>query len=267
MFIIIETNNNCYRNQHNKRLQKYVVFYCVDFWTIISLDGKNRYILNLSDIINLINQRGVNSLTRIYLVRHGETVWNAESRAQGSINIGLSDIGKVQAKVLAERMRSYSIDHIYASDLDRAYETAAVLGEIFDLKVQKYNDLREMSFGEWEGLTHEEIQLQYSHHYRVWRNSPHTAVIPKGEKLIEVQNRGLKAIYNIANKHKNQNTVIFSHGTIIKAVLLGILDMDLSNFYKIKQDNVSINRIDFKPYGPVVVSMNDTAHLERLYRR
>jgi len=205
-------------------------------------------------------------LTRLYLIRHGETVWNAESRAQGSKNVELSRVGRNQAKLLAKRMSKFPIDRIFASDLDRAYETAAELANVLSLKVEKIADLREMNFGVWEGLTNDEIKNQYHEHYTVWRNTPHTADIPNGERLIEVQKRGLKAIYNIVENYRNQNIVVVSHGTMIKTIILGILDIDLSNFYKIKQDNGSINIIDFKTYGPVVITLNDAAHLEKTYR-
>jgi len=202
-------------------------------------------------------------MTRLYLIRHGETVWNTESRAQGSKDIKLSEVGRMQAKLLANRLQHYPIDHIFSSDLTRAYETAIILGNSLGLVVEKIGNLREMSFGVWEGLTIEEIKNKYGSHYSVWRDKPSNANIPNGEMLLEVQKRGLKAIHHLINNYKDKNIAIISHGTIIKTILLGILDIDLSNFYKIKQDNTSLNIIDFKNYGPVINTLNDVAHLEK----
>ena len=205
-------------------------------------------------------------MTRLYLVRHGETIWNAESRAQGSRNVALSETGRQQAHLLAERIQHYAIDKIISSDLDRAYETGKILGETLGLEVEKLEALKEMNFGAWEGLTISEIQAKYSAHYTIWRNKPHDAEIPDGESLIRVQKRGLDSINRIVEDNANKNIVVVSHGTMIKAIILGILDIDLSYFYKIKQDNTSMNIIEYKSYGPVVVTLNDIAHLDKMVR-
>ncbi|WP_129597115.1 histidine phosphatase family protein [Anaerophilus nitritogenes] len=203
-------------------------------------------------------------MTRLYLVRHGQTKWNLEFRAQGSKNIELTEKGKLQASLLAEKMNKYKIDCIYSSNLDRAYETALTLGEKVGIPVSKIDDLREMSFGDWEGLTMNEIQKTYESHYTVWRDQPHQAQIPGGETLVDVQKRALEAVHDIIKENEGKNIVIVSHGVAIKSILLGIMDIDLSNFYKISLDNTCINIIDFKDYGPVLVSLNDTSHLENI---
>ncbi|MCT4604955.1 MAG: histidine phosphatase family protein [Marinisporobacter sp.] len=203
-------------------------------------------------------------MTKLYLVRHGQTKWNIESRAQGSKNVELTDEGRNQAILLAERMKNYRIDAIYSSDLDRAYETAKILGNTLNIEVKKIDGLREMSFGEWEGLTNEEIQKDYKEHYTVWRNDPHKANIPGGEKLLDVQKRGLAAIYRIVKENKNKNIIVVSHGVTIKSIILGVMDIDLSYFYKIRQDNTSMNLIEYKSYGPVLVTLNNTSHLENM---
>jgi len=201
---------------------------------------------------------------RLYIVRHGETQWNAESRAQGSMNVQLTENGINQARSLANRIQHYPIDVIYSSDLDRAYETAKIIGKKINLEVNILNELREMSFGKWEGLTMAEIQQKYRDHYIVWRSTPHQAKIPDGEKLLDVQTRSLKAVRQLLKRHKDQNILIVSHGVTIKSMILGLMDIELSNFYKIKQDNACLNIIEFREYGPVIVTLNDTAHLENI---
>ncbi len=201
---------------------------------------------------------------RLYIVRHGETQWNAESRAQGSMNVQLTENGINQARSLANRIQHYPIDVIYSSDLDRAYETAKIIGKKINLEVNILNELREMSFGKWEGLTMAEIQQKYRDHYIVWRSTPHQAKIPDGEKLLDVQTRSLKAVHQLLKRHKDQNILIVSHGVTIKSMILGLMDIELSNFYKIKQDNACLNIIEFREYGPVIVTLNDTAHLENI---
>lgn len=203
-------------------------------------------------------------MTKLYLIRHGETAWNAASKAQGSQNIALSENGRMQAKLLANRMKNYHIDHIYSSDLDRAYETGKIIAEPLGLPVEKIEGFREMCFGEWEGLTHHEIRSKYDEHYSVWRSKPHEADIPGGEKLIDVQKRGLRALHQLVETHKNENIVVVSHGVAIKAILLGLMDIDLSYFYRIRQENTCINLVEFTDYGPVIVTLNDTSHIESM---
>ncbi len=201
-------------------------------------------------------------MTKIYLIRHGETVWNTEYRAQGSRDIKLSEEGIKQAELLSNRLKKHSIDHIFSSDLSRAFQTAKILGSKLGLPIETIPEFREMSFGEWEGLTMAEIENTFSDHYRIWRSKPHEATIPKGEMLLEVQKRGLLALNLLTENYKNQTIAIVSHGTIIKAILLGLLDIDLSYFYNIKQDNTCINIVEFKPHGVIIKTLNDTGHLE-----
>lgn len=203
-------------------------------------------------------------MTKVYFVRHGETTWNADSRAQGSKDVALSERGRAQAKLLAKRMKNYHIDCIFSSNLTRAHETATIIAEEFQYEVNQIHDFREMSFGAWEGLTHVEIKESYGDHFEIWRNQPQKAQIPGGEMLIDVQKRGLQALHQLVTQYENQSILIVSHGTALKTILLGLLDIDLSYFYKIRQDNTCINLVEFRDYGPVVVTLNDTAHLENI---
>ncbi|MFZ5965794.1 MAG: histidine phosphatase family protein [Bacillota bacterium] len=203
-------------------------------------------------------------MTKLYLVRHGETAWNTEKRTQGSMNIALSEKGRLQAEVLAHRLKNFHIDRIYSSDLDRAYQTGCIIGNIIGQEVEKINELQEMSFGQWEGLTAEEIKKDFHEEFVVWRNKPHEANIPGGEALLQVQKRGLDAVYKLVKLNPNKNIMIVSHGIMIKAIILGMLDIDFCYFYKIRQDNTALNIIDFLNQEPVLVTLNDISHLENI---
>lgn len=203
-------------------------------------------------------------MTKLIIVRHGETTWNVENKAQGSMNIKLSDEGVKQAKKLADRLSKYEIDTIYSSDLDRAYATAKEVACKIKKNIMVDNRLREMSFGNWEGLTISEIKKNYEKEYVVWRNEPHNASITNGETLIEVQKRTLEMVNEIINSNKGKTVLLVSHGMAIKTLILGIMEMPLSDFYKITQGNTCINIIEFKEYGPVIKTLNDRAHLENL---
>ncbi|HHT51451.1 MAG TPA: histidine phosphatase family protein [Eubacteriaceae bacterium] len=203
-------------------------------------------------------------MTRLFIIRHGETLWNREKRAQGIQNIALTENGKLQGKYLAERLAKEKIDYIYSSDLSRAYKTAKIIGDNINKPVLILPELREMDFGLWEGLTIDDIKLKFRDHYNSWENSPHTVQIPQAETLIQVQERAMKSIMNIINKHKNKNIVLVSHGVTIKTIILGLLDIDLSNYRKIRQDNTAVNIIDYREDHWVLTQLNDTCHLANI---
>ncbi|AGB18964.1 histidine phosphatase family protein [Thermoanaerobacterium thermosaccharolyticum] len=200
--------------------------------------------------------------TRLFIVRHGETSWNKLKKIQGISNVDLTDEGVKQAYLLSQRLKHEKIDVIFSSDLDRAYKTASLIAKEFDLDVIKLQEFREISFGVWEGLTIGEIEKLYKDLYYTWRTNPSEAIIDGAETLEAVQKRILSMTYKIVEQYKNKNILIVSHGTSIKALILGLLNLDLSFYPKIRQDNTALNIIDIKDDGNcVLVLLNDTCHL------
>ncbi|KAB3534015.1 histidine phosphatase family protein [Alkaliphilus pronyensis] len=201
-------------------------------------------------------------MRKLILVRHGETLWNSEGRTQGRKNSALTTRGILQAEKLAKRLVSEKIDVIYSSNLERAKSTAAIIGKAVD-KTPHYDEaLIELGFGEWEGLTLKEIDSRYPHELKEWHNNPHKATIPKAEGLEIAQNRIVSFIQKISEVSNDKNVLIVSHGTIIKLFLLSFLNMKLCDFYRLKQGNCSLNIIEFKSRGPVLVKYNDMCYME-----
>lgn len=118
-----------------------------------------------------------------------------------------------------------------------------------------------MSFGKWEGLTNLEIEKNYPDDFKTWRESPHIANIPEGETIETAQRRIVDFVNSKILGSKYHTSLIVSHGTIIRLFLLYILSMDLKHYYKLKQSNCSINLIEFKDHGPVLIKYNDTCHM------
>jgi broad specificity phosphatase PhoE len=139
-------------------------------------------------------------MTTLLLARHGETDWNRELRIQGSSDIELNELGRKQARFLAQELTDVDLDAIYASDLSRASATAAAVAATHGLEVKVDPRLRERSFGSWEGLTREDLdELPHGSHH-------------DGETDDEVRERMLAAVRDIAAAHPGQQVLVVSHG-------------------------------------------------------
>lgn len=203
-------------------------------------------------------------MNKLYLIRHGESEWNILSKVQGQNNVNLTKKGIEQAAKAAERLSKEKIDEIYSSDLDRAYDTAKIIADKLKLDVKKLQELREIKFGVWEGLTSSEIKENYKNEHMIWMTEPHKLQLPEAERLIDVQERMLKGVNKLMKENKDKNILIVSHGSAIKALILGILDIDLSSYNKISIGNVGLTIIEYRDYSPVIGVLNDTSHLKEV---
>ena len=200
-------------------------------------------------------------MNKFFIVRHGETKWNIEGRTQGQGDSALSDKGKLQAHKLGNHLKNLHIDFIYSSELGRTIETSEIISGLVGKEVTYDKRLREINFGKWEGLSIDEIKTNYEDIYTVWRNRPHEAIIPDAENLVLLKERMLECILDLNKKHKDANILIISHSMSIKVLLLTLIGSDISNIYKIAQDNTALNVVEFREYGPVIIKLNDSSHL------
>ncbi|WP_026886498.1 histidine phosphatase family protein [Clostridium beijerinckii] len=201
--------------------------------------------------------------TTLLLIRHGETDWNALGKFQGCTDIELSKEGIKQAQVLKNRLNG-TFDWIYASPLSRAFKTANILASITDKEVIIEPEIREINFGEWEGLTIQQISEKYPDVFKAWRTDKKESYICGGDSSIRnAVGRAKKCILDIVSKHRGEKIVIVAHGGIIKAGLIGIFEWDMTMYHKIALGNTCINKITFNDdLMPMLVSLNDTTHLD-----
>lgn len=203
-------------------------------------------------------------MSKLYLVRHGESEWNILNKVQGQSNVSLTNKGKQQAMKIGKRLKHENINLIFSSDLKRAIQTANIIGEFTKLEVISLEELREIRFGVWEGLTTKEIMEKYINEHTIWMTEPHNLSLPEAERLIELQERLLKAVSDLVRKDKNKNILIVSHGASIKTLILGILGIDLSFYNKLTIGNASLSIIEYRDYSPVLKVLNDTCHLKEV---
>ncbi len=206
-------------------------------------------------------------MTRLFLVRHGETEWNKASKVQGSMDTELSDLGLKQAELLAKRLETEDIEVVYSSSLKRALRTAEIAARYNRCNVVKSEEYHEIRLGPWEGLTINEIKEKYSEHFRTYREDPANFKLPGAETFLDLTARTYNAINEIVRENKGRNILLVSHGTAIKAAIIRILGIDIVNYSKFKIDNASISIIGFPedlPERPVVFCLNDTNHLKEV---
>ena len=204
-------------------------------------------------------------MTKLYLVRHGETKWNKVSKIQGRTDIELSAEGIKQAHLLAKRLADEDINFVYSSSLKRALITAEIATGHRRCGIIKSEKYGEIGLGPWEGMTINEIQEKYSEHFRVYREDPANFKLPGAETFMDLTERTYNAIMEIVSKHNGRNILVVSHGTAIKAAIIKILGIDIINYTKFRIDNASISIIGFPedaPEKPVIFCLNDTNHLK-----
>ena len=197
----------------------------------------------------------------LLLARHGQSVSNAVRRFQGARDVPLSELGRRQAAALAVALRARRPAHVYASPLERARGTAEIVVAELGTPLTLVEDLRELSLGEWEGRTVEEIRGLPGDPYSRWVRDPVAGVPPGGEPLPAVQARAVSAMEAIAAAHPNgEDVLVVCHGGIISAYLAHCLGLPLSSIWRVSLANGSLSRVA----PPRVLSVNDTGHLHGL---
>jgi len=181
---------------------------------------------------------------RLLLARHGQSEWNRVRRFQGANDVGLSDVGRAQAEALG-----------------RAAAEIALAGTA--IARVPLEDLRELSLGEWEGRTVDEVRALEGDPYRAWVRAPLDCPPPGGEALPEVSTRVRRAVDQIGARHRNGDDVlVVAHGGVISVYLCHLLGVSFNALWRLRIDNGSLSIA--RP--PRLVCVNDTAHLPPMPR-
>jgi len=203
-------------------------------------------------------------MARIILVRHGETDWNKQEIFRGGMDVNLNQNGIRQAQAIGEEVKEQKLDAVYSSPLSRAQLTAKIIADYHNLKVNVDSGFNDLNYGKWQGISHEDVKVQYPELYALWREKPHLVKFPDGECLNDVKYRAMNTLEQIISKHPKDTVVIVAHRVVNKVILCAVLGLDTSHFWLIRQDTCCINIFEDSPIGYVIFCLNDTCHLKHL---
>ncbi|PXV59685.1 probable phosphoglycerate mutase [Dyella jiangningensis] len=200
-------------------------------------------------------------MTRIILARHGHVDWIAPERFRGRAELPLSKLGELQAEALAGRIaQSWKPTAIYTSPLSRCIRTGEAIARTTGAPSQVLEDLADTHYGQWQGLTHEEVRSRWPAESRTWFAAPHLAVIPDGETLADVLVRALKALQVVLHRHSGQTVVLVGHDSINRVLLLQCLGLSLTRYWRIKQEPCCVNEIAIDGDDFTIHRINETHH-------
>jgi len=200
---------------------------------------------------------------RLIVVRHGETLYNVQGRFTGQSDIPLSALGERQAAALGKRLAAEPLAAIAASDLQRARVTAQAIARYHKLPVQEEADLREMTFGAWEGSTYDEIMARDADLVQRWLSDPTIYAPPGGETVIQLRDRVAPVLQRWRTRYPEATILWAVHGGVIEVLLCHLLGVDLKLRWQFRHENASITEIDLNGKDATVVSLNEVTHLKK----
>ena len=194
---------------------------------------------------------------RLVLVRHAETDTSTRGRCYGSLDVGLSPIGRSQCESLARALMPETISTIVTSPRVRAVETATAIAEPHGVAVRVDVDLQELDFGELEGRTYDEIAESLPDLYAEWMTQPTRVRFPGGESYADLANRAARAVRSLRGELDGRTAVAVTHGGVIRSVLSAVLGIPADRIFRIAVDPASLSIVEWVEGTPVVRVVNE----------
>ena len=205
------------------------------------------------------------SETRLILVRHGQTAWNAQGRVQGGGT--LDALGRMQASAVATRLVSEPITHVYSSPALRAKQTAKLTAQTKNLGIHQSSLLKDLDYGRFAGAFIEDVQKEAPGLFEQWRDSPETVTFENGENLAALRYRINRFIARMRNRHSGETILAATHDSPIRiaaSIALGVSDSEHKQEY-LKAPLASITILILKPASIELEIFKETSHLEALH--
>ncbi len=202
-------------------------------------------------------------MARLLLVRHGNTTLNSAERFWGRTDVALSEEGTWQAERLRDRLADDTIDAIYASPLSRTMTTAEIIASRHQREIIPCPELREIDFGEIEGLAYAEINERYPDFARLladWRARPR---FPGGESHDELNQRVLQFLPRLEQHQPGETILIVAHSGTLRLLICNLMEMAMHYWRQLRMGLASLSILDTYPQGGILNLLNDISHLEK----
>jgi len=204
-------------------------------------------------------------VTRVVLIRHGQTRWNRVERIRGQVDIPLDDVGMAQAEATGRRVaEEWKPAAVYSSPLRRAVQTAQPLARLLGQKVQLEEGFNDLNFGEWQGLSPQEVKERWPGLAETWLTAPHLVAFPEGESLDLVRKRSGAALHKLIDRHEGRTIALVGHNALNRVMLCYILGIHDANYWRVEQCTCAVNVFRWRDGIFYIESLNDTCHLRPL---
>jgi probable phosphoglycerate mutase len=201
------------------------------------------------------------TLTRLCLVRHGETAWNAEGRVQGQLDVPLSDVGLAQARAVAQVLRKEKFSVIHCSDLARVRQTAEPTSRALSQDVLLDEALRERHYGVFQGMTYADAKEKLPEGYARFRAKDLDYDFGNGESLRDFNARCLRFLDFLLTAHLGKSLLVFTHGGVLEMIYRHVTGRGLSTPRDFEIPNAALNRLELGADGWRVLAWADLSHL------
>lgn len=171
-------------------------------------------------------------MTRLILIRHGQTDYNLKNRYCGFTDISINDIGKIRARKIKKKLKGLKIDKIFCSDLKRSWQTAKIIFNHKKCFITKTPNLREIDFGIWDGLNFKQVIKEQPLIYKKWLKNPFSVDIPDGEKMSSFVNRIKKELKSIVKDNTQKTVAMVGHAGPLRVILNAALGIKRKDFWK-----------------------------------
>ncbi len=202
--------------------------------------------------------------TRLFAVRHGATEYSRGRRFAGSRDVPLTTDGRLQAEAVAQSLAGTGLAAVYTSPLERARVCAELIAKPHRLEPRLEPAFREMAFGEWEGLTRDELAARWPGEAAAWRATPHRVAPPAGETLPEVAARVGAAVVRLVTAHAGETVALVSHAVVVRLIVLAALGLGPERLWAVDASPAGITEIEYLGDWATVHRMNTLAHLDGL---
>ena len=194
-------------------------------------------------------------MTTLYLLRHGAIEGNSEKRFVGQFDLPLSEKGRQQAKTWHQQLKDDEFSMIWCSNLLRTRETAALVCPGMRHNVRLSADLREISLGSWDGVAMTQIRKQFPELWQARGEDFSGFRPPGGESFADLKKRVVPVVENILNQTEGK-VLLITHAGVIRVLLCHVLQIPLSNLFRVHLDYGALTIIEYKNYTPRVKTVN-----------